>query len=249
MELDSSTPIHVCTKDLHPNGSHSSIIMILKFHVKFQPIQMAAKVIPSVFNFTIVGSISSIGSSSSPFQHIHSLTLSHSLPWRSSTSFNSPYSKPFKWVSRVSYGELVNLQNWGFGQEGYIRVIRKVTLLSPPIHPLFHWYPQSKDILLNLSMKCCNSVWNAETQHLMHLGFETNYSSCTVRSSENICSNSGGVQEKGKTDETQLPPKLMLFWVSSPVECWCTFLKLFFESHPVCGQTQGSGAVFFLLYG
>ncbi len=28
---------------------------------------------------------------------------------------------------------------------------------------------------------------------------ETNYSSCTVRSSENICSSSGGAHEKGKT--------------------------------------------------
>jgi hypothetical protein len=29
--------------------------------------------------------------------------------------------------------------------------------------------------------------------------FESNYSSCIGRSSENICSNSGGAQEKGKT--------------------------------------------------
>jgi hypothetical protein len=40
-------------------------------------------------------------------------------------------------------------------------------LLSPP-NPLFPRYPQSKDILINLSTKCCNSLWNAETQHLMH---------------------------------------------------------------------------------
>jgi hypothetical protein len=45
-----------------------------------------------------------------------------------------------------------------------IRVILKVTLFSsclwasfhPPI-PLFHWYPQSKEILLNLHMNCWNS--------------------------------------------------------------------------------------------
>jgi hypothetical protein len=29
--------------------------------------------------------------------------------------------------------------------------------------------------------------------------FKTNYNSCLVKSSENICSSSGGVQEKGKT--------------------------------------------------
>ncbi len=39
--------------------------------------------------------------------------------------------------------------------------------------------------------------------------FETNYSSCTVRSSENICSSSGGAQENGKTGyETQFTTKI-----------------------------------------
>ncbi len=30
------------------------------------------------------------------------------------------------------------------------------------LYPLFQWYPQSKEILLNLSMKCWNSVFNAQ---------------------------------------------------------------------------------------
>ncbi len=29
-------------------------------------------------------------------------------------------------------------------------------------YPLFQWYPQSKEILLNLSMKCWNSAFNAQ---------------------------------------------------------------------------------------
>jgi hypothetical protein len=33
-----------------------------------------------------------------------------------------------------------------------------------PLTPLFQWYPDSKEILLNLSMKCWNSVRNAESQ-------------------------------------------------------------------------------------
>jgi hypothetical protein len=55
-------------------------------------------------------------------------------------------------------------------------------------YPLFQWYLQSIEILLNLSMKWLN--WTR---------FESNYSSCTGRSSENICSRSGGDHEKGKT--------------------------------------------------
>jgi hypothetical protein len=41
--------------------------------------------------------------------------------------------------------------------------------VSPPISssfaadPLFHWYPQSKEVLLNLSMKCWNSIINAQS--------------------------------------------------------------------------------------
>jgi hypothetical protein len=41
------------------------------------------------------------------------------------------------------------------------KVIRTVTL-SPTPYPLFQWYLQSKEILLNLSMKCWNSVFNAQ---------------------------------------------------------------------------------------
>jgi hypothetical protein len=57
-------------------------------------------------------------------------------------------------------------------------------------------------------------AWNAETQHLMHK-VEGNYSNCAYRSSENICSSSGGAQEKGKRgskpDETQFGTKNSAF--------------------------------------
>jgi hypothetical protein len=42
-----------------------------------------------------------------------------------------------------------------------IKVIRKVTLSFTP-YPLFQWYPQSTEILWNLSMKCWNSAFNAQ---------------------------------------------------------------------------------------
>jgi hypothetical protein len=51
-------------------------------------------------------------------------------------------------------------------------VIHRVTCLHPVFgppftpYPLFQWYPQSKDILLNLSMKCSNSAFNAGDSRL-----------------------------------------------------------------------------------
>ncbi len=33
--------------------------------------------------------------------------------------------------------------------------------------PLFEWYPQSKEVLLNLSMKCWNSAFNAQGSRVM----------------------------------------------------------------------------------
>jgi hypothetical protein len=90
-----------------------------------------------------------------------------------------------------------------------MRSILEISLKSPCLHTVFGWasfnpltplfvVPYSKEILLNLRMKCRNSVRNAESQHLKHK-FKRNYSSCTGRSSENLCSSNGGAQEKRKT--------------------------------------------------
>jgi hypothetical protein len=38
--------------------------------------------------------------------------------------------------------------------------------------------------------------------------FESNYNSCTSRSSENICNSSAGAQEKETKDETQFTTKI-----------------------------------------
>jgi hypothetical protein len=45
--------------------------------------------------------------------------------------------------------------------------------VSPPIssafapYPLFQWYPQSKEILLDLGMKCWNSAFNAQSSRVI----------------------------------------------------------------------------------
>jgi hypothetical protein len=43
----------------------------------------------------------------------------------------------------------------------YFRNIIELSVISPPI-PLFQWYLQREKILLNLSMKCWNSAFNAQ---------------------------------------------------------------------------------------
>jgi hypothetical protein len=56
------------------------------------------------------------------------------------------------------------------------------------------------------------------------------YSSCTSRSSENICSrSSGGAQEKGKRGPKQAETKVY------PLGCSCTFLQGFFLISPGFG--------------
>jgi hypothetical protein len=126
------------------------------------------------------------------------------------------------------------------------RLLCKVTLSSPSLWASFRpLFPLSKDILfksqyemLKLSIQCTR--------------FETNYSSCTVRSNEIIRSSSGGGSGKRKDRmKLSLPPKLMVFSVSSPVELLMYVFAGFFWISPcvLYDQTQGSGSVFFLLYG
>jgi hypothetical protein len=44
-------------------------------------------------------------------------------------------------------------------------------LPPPPPHPLFQWYPLSKEILLHLIMKCSNSAFSVECHPLWMLMF------------------------------------------------------------------------------
>jgi len=58
-------------------------------------------------------------------------------------------------------------------------------LFFDPPNPFFSGILKLKKFLFNLGMKCWNSAFNAQE-------FENSYSRCTGRSSENICSHSGG---------------------------------------------------------
>jgi hypothetical protein len=93
-----------------------------------------------------------------------------------------------------------------------IEVICKVTLSFTP-SPLFQWYPQNNEISLNLSVKCWNSSFNAQGSRLIIVIVQIGLR----RSSENICSSSGGAQEKRKEGmKLSLLPKLVekLVWAA-----------------------------------
>jgi hypothetical protein len=45
-------------------------------------------------------------------------------------------------------------------------MLKQVTLSFTP-YPLFQWYPQSNEVLLNLSMKCWNSAFGAQGSRLI----------------------------------------------------------------------------------
>ncbi len=76
--------------------------------------------------------------------------------------------------------------------------------------------------------------------------FESNYSSCTGRSSENICSSSGGPQKTKDRMKLSLPPKLMekLVWVPVillsiilvPYTCLMLYHAKTNRSHPLIAR-------------
>ncbi len=100
------------------------------------------------------------------------------------------------------------------------RVVHKVTLSSPYIFgPAFTPYPlfqQSKDILLNLSMKCCNSGRSAETQHLMHKVWRLIIVGVKVRVVKIYVAAVEALRKKERQDETQFITKIDGFLSFTP---------------------------------
>jgi hypothetical protein len=101
---------------------------------------------------------------------------------------------------RGSYANRVT----GYGQAGVADVMDRVAVFFVPDHS-FHL--------------ACLMFSHTETQHLMYK-VRDNYSNCTCRSSENICSSSGGTQDKrkdwSKQDETQFGTRSGAFLSLTP---------------------------------
>ncbi len=94
---------------------------------------------------------------------------------------------------------------------GYFRVIRVVTLPSPclwacfhPVSPLFQCYLQSKEILLNLSMKCSNSAFNAQGSKLIIISVQVGAVKIYVAAVD-------ALRKQEREDETQFTEKVV--WV------------------------------------
>ncbi len=100
--------------------------------------------------------------------------------------------------------------------KGFTRLICKVSLASPCLcasfHPFFKWYPQSNDILLNLSMKCCNSVRNAENSTFNTQGSRVIIVVVQARAVKIYATAVEALRKKRKDRmKLSLPPKLMVF--------------------------------------
>jgi len=80
------------------------------------------------------------------------------------------------------------------------KVIHKVTFSFTPC-PLFQWYPQSTEILLNLSMKCWNSAYNAHGSKIIIVVVQVGGVKIYVAAVE-------ALRKKERGDETQFTTKI-----------------------------------------
>ncbi len=89
----------------------------------------------------------------------------------------------------------------------HIKVIHKVTLSFTPFsfafapYPLFQWYPQRKQILLNLGMKCWNSAFNAQGSRVIIVVVQVGAVKISVAAVE-------ALRKKKRQDEIQFTTKI-----------------------------------------
>jgi hypothetical protein len=96
--------------------------------------------------------------------------------------------------------------------------------------------------MLELSMKCWYLALNAQGSRLIIVNVVLGAVKIYVAGVE-------ALRKKERQNETQFTTKIDGFLSFIPPWMLMYSFAGFFESHPVYDQTQGSGAVFFLLYG
>jgi hypothetical protein len=87
----------------------------------------------------------------------------------------------------------------------------ELSLKSPCLHPvfgppfppppLFQWYPQSKEILLNLNMECWNSAFNAQGSGVLTVVVQVGAVKLYVAAVK-------ALRKKERQDETQFTTKI-----------------------------------------
>jgi hypothetical protein len=80
------------------------------------------------------------------------------------------------------------------------RIICKVALCLTP-YPLFQWYPQSKEFLLNLGMKCWNSAFHAQGSRVIIVVVQVGAVKIYVAAVQ-------ALRKKETQDETQFTTKI-----------------------------------------
>ncbi len=105
-----------------------------------------------------------------------------------------------------------------------IKVIHKVTL-SFTSYPLFQWYPQSKEILLNLIMKCWNSAFNAQGSRVIIVIVQVvGAVKIYVAAVEARAQEEGRKEGRNERDETQFCTKIG----GKKTSVWVSVISFFF---------------------
>ncbi len=87
-----------------------------------------------------------------------------------------------------------------FENDESIKVIHKVTLSFTP-YPIFRWYLQNNEILLNLGMKCLKSTFNAQGSRVIIVVVQVGSVKIYVAVVE-------ALMKKERGDETQFTTKI-----------------------------------------
>ncbi len=115
-----------------------------------------------------------------------------------------------------------------------IKLSVKSPSLSHPIlfaftpYPLFEWYPQSKEILLDLSMKCWNATFNAQGSRVIIVVVQVGAVKMYVTAVKELTENERGDETQFTTKiggKTSLGPSYFVYLkFHSQLSIWCPII-------------------------
>ncbi len=108
------------------------------------------------------------------------------------------------WEKLERYAKMIGKR---YQWKWHIKVIHKVTLCFTPFsfafapYPLFQWYPQRKQILLNLGMKCWKAAFNPQGSRVIVVVVQVGAVRISVAAVE-------ALRKKKRQDEIQFTTKI-----------------------------------------